>query len=78
MTASAFGGGVDEIRWLRPRYSGDILHCEAEVVEKTPSTRRTGVEVVNTLISVFNQREQKVMTLKPIAMWRTRVGEQKG
>lgn len=66
--------GVDEIRWLKPCYPGDILRCEAQVIEKIPSARRPDMGVVKTLISVFNQHDEMVMTLKPIAMWRTRAG----
>ncbi|GLI98259.1 MaoC family dehydratase [Sphingobium sp. BS19] len=64
--------GVDELRWLRPCYPGDVLRCEAEVVEKTPSRRRPEMGIVKSKITVLNQDDEPVMTLMPIAMWRTR------
>ncbi len=70
--ASLGAMGVDELRWLQPCYPGDVLRCEAEVVEKIPSRSRPEMGIVKTKITVFNQRDEPVMTLKPIAMWRTR------
>lgn len=64
--------GIDELRWLQPCYPGDVLRCEAEVIEKTPSRSRPEMGIVKSKITVFNQRDEPVLTLKPIAMWRTR------
>lgn len=64
--------GVDELRWLRPCRPGDVLRCETEVVEKIPSRSRPEMGIIKTKISVYNQNDERVMTLKPIAMFRTR------
>ena len=70
--ASLGAVGVDEVRWLQPCYPGDVLRCEAEVVEKIPSRSRPEMGIVKTKVTVFNQRDEPVMTLKPITMCRTR------
>lgn len=70
--ASLGAMGVDELRWLRPCRPGDILRCEAEVVEKTVSKSRPEMGIVRSKITVFNQQDEPVMTLIPIVMWRTR------
>lgn len=64
--------GVDEVRWLKPCYPGDTLRCEAEVLEKTPSKSDAGRGFVKTLVKVFNQHDELIMTLKPITVVRTR------
>ncbi len=64
--------GVDELRWLRPCYPGDLLRGETELIEKIPSKSRPEMGIIKTKISVFNQKDEVVMTLVPIAMWRTR------
>lgn len=73
MQEAALGAiGIDELRWLRPVRPGDILRCEAEVLEKTPSRSRPDMGVLRTQMTVFNQSGEPVMTMKPILMVRTR------
>ncbi|RVT41151.1 MaoC family dehydratase [Sphingobium algorifonticola] len=64
--------GVDELRWHRPCHPGDILRCEAEVIEKSVSQSRPEMGIIKSRITVFNQDNKRMMTLMPIAMWRTR------
>jgi acyl dehydratase len=64
--------GVDEIRWLKPVYPGDVLRCEMQILEKIPSRSRPEMGIVKVMTSVFNQADEPVMTLKPILMIRTR------
>ena len=54
--------GVDELRWLRPVYPGDILRVESEVLEVRPSRSRIDIGSVKVMLSVFNQHDDKVMT----------------
>ena len=54
--------GVDELRWLRPVYPGDILRVETEVLEVRPSRSRADIGSVKVMLSVFNQHDDKVMT----------------
>src|SRR3989337_2576753 len=35
--------GVDELRWLKPVYPGDLLTVRGKIVEKTPSRSKPGI-----------------------------------
>lgn len=54
--------GIDQIRWLRPVYPGDVLTCESEVLEKRLSKSRPGVGITKSVTRVFNQDGQLVMS----------------
>ncbi|MCA1749163.1 MAG: MaoC family dehydratase [Parasphingopyxis sp.] len=64
--------GLDEIRWLRPVYPGDVLRVETEIVDKTPSKSRPDMGSFKSLVTVFNQEDQPVMTMKSIGLIRKR------
>ena len=64
--------GVDELRWLRPVRPGDTLHGTSEVIDKKASQSRPEMGIVRNKVTIFNQNDQPVMTMIPIAMWRTR------
>jgi acyl dehydratase len=70
--ANLGGVGVDDLRWLKPVYPGDILSCETEIVEKTTSRSRPEMGIVRTRITMFNQRDEAVLSMIPITMVRTR------
>jgi len=61
--------GVDGIRWLRPVRAGDVLRAEAEVIEITPSRRRSDRGLVKHDCKVFNQKNELVMTLRTLALF---------
>ena len=64
--------GVDELRWLKPVYPGDTLHCEAEVLETRASASRPEMGFVTSRWTVLNQDDVAVMTMRPTVMIRTR------
>lgn len=64
--------GVDELRWLQPVRPGDTLRGRSEVIETKASRSRPEMGIVKTQITMFNQRDEPVLTMKPIAMFRTR------
>lgn len=64
--------GVDEIRWLRPVYPGDTLRVETEIVDKTPSKSRPDMGSFRSLVTIFNQDDEPVMTMKSIGLIRKR------
>jgi len=70
--ASLGAMGVDELRWLRPVRPGDTLHGSSVVVEKKASRSRPEMGVVKSRVTLFNQRDEPVMTMMPIALFRTR------
>jgi len=64
--------GVDELRWLKPVYPGDTLHCETEVLETRRSASRPEMGIVISRWTVLNQDDVAVMTMRPTVMIRTR------
>ncbi len=70
---TSLGGiGIDELRWLQPVYPGDTLHGTAEIVDTRASKSRPEMGVVRSLVKIFNQRDEIVLTMIPITMTRTR------
>lgn len=64
--------GVDELRWLKPVYPGDVLSSEIEIFDKRLSSSKPGVGIVTLRITTFNQHDEPVLTMRPITMVRTR------
>ena len=64
--------GVDELRWLKPVYPGDVLRAETEVLDKTPSRSRPDMGSYRGRTTVFNQHDEPVMTLSSIGLIRRR------
>lgn len=58
------GTGVDELRWTKPVYPGDTLSIEAEVLSTSAPRSKPAIGFVNFRISVFNQHDEVVMTMK--------------
>ena len=67
--------GIDELRWVKPVYPGDVLRVETEVVDKTPSRSRPDMGSFRSRATVFNQHDEPVMTLKSIGLIRRRPGQ---
>lgn len=55
--------GIDELRWLKPVYPGDVLRCESEVLEKRLSRSRPEMGLFKSRLTVFNQDDAAVMTM---------------
>ncbi len=70
--ASLGGIGMDELRWLKPVYPGDILSVETELLEKTPSRSKPDRGVVRVRWKTLNQHGEPVMTQISIGMMRRR------
>ena len=64
--------GLDELRWLRPVYPGDTLRVETEIVSKKQSQSRPEMGSFHSLVSVFNQDDVVVCTMKSIGLIRVR------
>ena len=64
--------GIDELRWLKPVYPGNILRCETEVIEKRASQSRPEMGSFRSLIRVLNQDDVVVMTFTSIGLVATR------
>lgn len=55
--------GIDELRWLKPVYPGDVLRCETEVIEKRRSASRPEMGIFKSHLTVFNQDEVPVLSM---------------
>ena len=64
--------GVDELRWLKPVYPGDVLRCETEVLDKRPSQSRPEMGSFRSKVTVLNQDDIPVLTFTSIGLIRTR------
>ena len=64
--------GLDELRWLKPVYPGDVLRVESELLEKTRSRSRPEMGSFKSSIAVFNQDDVLVCTMKSIGLIRVR------
>lgn len=60
--ASLGAAGVDELRWLKPVYPGDVLRCETEVLEARASQSRPNMGIVRSKLTSFNQNDEPVLT----------------
>lgn len=70
--ASLGSPGVDQLRWLKPVYPGDTLRCEMEVVAKRRSASRPEMGILDTRMTVFNQKDEPVMTMQSAGLIRVR------
>jgi acyl dehydratase len=64
--------GVDELRWLRPVRPGDTLRVRVTVTEARQSRTKPDRGMVRSLVEVFNQYDEVVMTQRPMNLMRCR------
>ncbi len=64
--------GVDELRWLKPVYPGDILTVTGKIIEKTPSRSKPDLGSFRTQTTVTNQDGVPVMRFTSIVLIRRR------
>lgn len=64
--------GVDNLRWLKPVYPGDTLRCEHVTLEKRRSESRAEMGIMKGLVTVFNQHDEKVMTMESTGLIQVR------
>jgi acyl dehydratase len=53
--------GVDNLKWRRPVYPGDVLSVEMEVLETIPSKSRPEIGIIVSKVTVSNQQKDAVM-----------------
>jgi acyl dehydratase len=70
--ASLGAAGVDELRWLKPVYPGDVLRCETEALEVRPSQSRPDMGSVRSQMTTYNQHDEPVLRFTAIALMRRR------
>jgi acyl dehydratase len=55
--------GIDEVKWIKPVRPGDSLTVRGSVLSARASQSKPDRGFVNFLWEVFNERDQKLMTL---------------
>ena len=53
--------GIDNLRWLKPVYPGDVLSVRMEVLETRASKSRPTIGIVTSKVTVRNQHGVEVM-----------------
>lgn len=66
--------GIDELRWVLPVRPGDRLRVRVTVTEARRSRSKPDRGVVRSLVEVLNQRDEVVMTQRPMNLMRCRTG----
>jgi acyl dehydratase len=66
------GIGIDALRWWKPVYPGDVISCEIEILEKTPSRSKPDRGSYVSRLTVYNQNDEKVMSYENTALIATR------
>ena len=61
--------GVDRLRFAKPTFIGDTIHCVNKVLEKT---EKEAGGVVSSLCEVVNQRGEVVISYTSRALWQRR------
>jgi len=55
--------GIDNLRWVKPVFPGDILSVKTKVLEKKDSASRPNLGFVKQESHIMNQHDETVMTL---------------
>lgn len=61
--ASLGSPGIDELRWAKPVYPGDMLTVESELLDKRRSASRRDMGITKSRQTVRNQHGDVVMTM---------------
>ncbi len=64
--ASLGSPGVDELRWLKPVFPGDVLSLRITVLEANPSRSKPDRGIIRSYIEALNQHGEVVMTMKAL------------
>ena len=64
--------GIDELRWPNPVRPGDLLRLRVTVTDARRSRSKPDQGIVHSFVELLNQRNEPVMTLKPVSLIRCR------
>lgn len=73
-SASIGSPGFDDLRWLKPVRPGDTVRVRSTVIDKKPSQRRPEIGSVRFRTEMLNQRDEIVMSMISIGLYRRRPG----
>ncbi|MES2424578.1 MAG: MaoC family dehydratase, partial [Pseudomonadota bacterium] len=64
--------GMENLKWLKPVYPGDVLRLEQHITESRPMASRPDVGLVRSQWQMFNQHGDKVLQMEGYGMFRRR------
>ncbi|QIG79131.1 MaoC family dehydratase [Stakelama tenebrarum] len=70
--AALGAAGIDELRWLKPVYPGDVLRVDTQVLDKRASVRRPGIGSLRTQVTTYNQKGEPVLRMIAATLIRCR------
>lgn len=70
--ASLGSPGLENVRWLKPVFPGDVLSLRHTILESRPMNSRPDVGLVRTQWEMSNQRGEKVLHMEGWSMFRRR------
>jgi acyl dehydratase len=73
-SASLGSPGIDQLRWLKPVFPGDVLSLRMEVLETRPMASKPQVGLVKSRWEMHNQHGEPVLTMEGWCMFRRRHG----
>jgi len=71
-SASLGSPGIDQLRWLKPVFPGDVLRLHMDVLEARPMASKPQVGLVKSRWEVSNQHGEPVLTMEGWGMFRRR------
>jgi acyl dehydratase len=71
-TASLGAIGIDNLRWLKPVYPGDVLSCETELLDTARSRSKPHMGRLEMRTTTFNQNGDAVLNMTSLTLIRTR------
>lgn len=71
-TGSLGSPGIDELRWTKPVFPGDVLRVKNTITGKRESRSRPDMGSIFMENEVLNQRDEVVMRFKPIVLYKRR------
>jgi len=64
--------GVDNLRWVKPVYPGDVLRCETDVIEKRRSKSKADLGLFKSRCRTYNQNDELVLEMVSNGLIRVR------
>ena len=66
------GPGLDDVRWLKPVFAGDTIHCRITVAAATPSRSKPDRGTLKWAFETLNHKSEVVMTATMLSFMRRR------
>jgi acyl dehydratase len=72
LAGGSIGAGMEELRWPRPVFPGDVLRARIEILGARASKTRPGQGIVRMRCTTLNQRDEPVQIYVSAVLCRSR------